>query len=131
MKFQFKTIDSGRSSLDLLGVIIASICMIHCLALPLLVSALPMVAGGILEDEWTHKALAGLVVTVALTAVLPAYLKHGNKMVLFGMISGLSLVLIASFACGKLISEELEVPLISLGNLLIMATHLRNRSICC
>lgn len=127
----FKSMSQNSRKLDLLGVLAASICMLHCLALPVLLGSLPFLSSLSLDADWTHEVLAALVLIVALSAVLPAYLKHRNRLVLTGLVAGLAFVLFATFACGHMLEESLEIPLISIGNLIIMATHLRNRSLSC
>ncbi len=119
-----------KLSLDALGIIASCICLIHCMILPLLVLALPIIGIPFLEADWTHKLLAFFVVMFALWSVLPSYFKHRNAYVLSNMISGLALVLFATFASEKLLGKTWEVPLISVGNAIVVLTHLRNRKLC-
>ena len=45
------------------------------------------------------------------------------------MIIGVSLVLTATFGSGSLFPESFELPLITVGNLLVVFTHWRNRNL--
>ena len=111
-------------SLDLLGICASTICMIHCLATPVLLASLPLLGFDFLESDLTHKALAFFVLAFALLAVVPAYFKHRSFPVLLGIILGLTLVLVATFCCSE---TAWEIPLISTGNIIIVLTHFRNR----
>lgn len=116
-----------RPSFDTLGIVASSLCLVHCLAMPVLISVLPIVGSRFLEADWTHKALASFVVSFALLAVVPGYLKHKKRSVLLGLITGLSFVLFATFLSGCLLGEKWELPLITIGNLIVVATHWHNR----
>jgi hypothetical protein len=82
-----------------------------------------------MESKGAHEVLAGFVVSFALFAIVPGYLKHRQGVVLWGMVLGLFLVLTATFLCGATLPESLEIPEITLGNLILVATHWRNRSL--
>ncbi len=119
-----------KLSFDTLGICASSLCLVHCMAVPLLISVLPVVGSRFLEADWTHKALAFFVLSFALLAVAPGYLKHKKRAVLLGLATGLSFVLAATFLSGKLLDNKWEVPLITIGNLIVVATHWRNRILC-
>ena len=115
------------STLDSLGIVASVVCMVHCLAMPLLIGVLPAVGLTFLEGHAAHQVLAFFVVAFALAAVLPAYLKHRRTAVLLSMILGIGLVLTATFGAGNAFPESWEVPLITVGNLIVVFTHWRNR----
>lgn len=119
-----------RISFDTLGIIASCLCMMHCLAMPIVISVLPVVGARWLEADWTHKLLAFFVVSFGLLAVAPGYLKHRKRSVLLGLVTGLSFVLFATFVSGILLGEEWELPLITIGNLIVVATHWHNRQLC-
>lgn len=114
-------------SLDSLGIIASVICVIHCLTLPLLVSVMPLVGAQFLESDFTHELLAGFVVIFAVASLLPGYMKSFDSTILFGLCSGLGLVLFATFLSEPMLGPSWELPLISIGNLIVVFTHLRNR----
>jgi hypothetical protein len=116
-------------SVDSLGIFASTLCLIHCLALPLLLLAMPAIGGRWLHSDCTHYVLAFFVTAFCLLGIVPGYLRHSQKLVLFMMAGGLSLVLFATFACTLLLGERWEVPFITLGNLLVVSAHMRNRSL--
>ncbi len=126
--------DRRLFSADVLGIVVSTLCLIHCLLLPVLALALPSLGVHFLHDDSTHYFLAFFVATFCIVAVVPGYLRHNNKRVLTIMLSGLGLVLFATFAHATL-GENWEMPLITAGNLLVVSAHFFNRkllaSACC
>ncbi len=114
-------------SLDKLGILASTICMVHCISMPLLISALPFVGAGFLESDFTHEVLAAFVLVFALASLVPSYLKYKDNVILAGLIAGLSTVMFATFFVEKTLGHGWEMPLISVGNIIIVLTHLRNR----
>jgi hypothetical protein len=120
----------SKISFDILGIIASCLCIVHCSAMPLLISIMPMLGWHYLEADWTHKALAFFVVCFAVLAVVPGYWKHKRRPVLLGLLSGLSFVLFATFLSDRLLGPNSELPLITVGNLIIVSTHWFNRLYC-
>ena len=138
--------------LDLLGILAAFVCLIHCLALPVVMTFLPTLIHHHSHDDSTHVILAGWVLLFCLTAIVPGFVKHGYRRILLLMVIGLSagfgaplpapggrgekgeitpitkgdLFIISSHAQAGL-AESAEIPLIPMGNLLIISAHLYNR----
>ncbi len=117
-------------TLDMLGVGASSICAIHCLLLPLVIGFLPMACSQYMGHPLTHKLLAAPVLLFCLTAVIPGYLKHRSIPILMLMLSGLSLVLFATFSAAILPGEIWEIAIISIGNCLVIGSHFLNRMCC-
>ncbi len=69
----------------------STLCIVHCLATPFLVLALPSLAGFFSETvEWL---LVLLVVPVSAAAFVPTWLKHRNGRLLASFLVGLALIL--------------------------------------
>ena len=98
--------------------------------MPFLIALLPMVGLEFLKGHATHRLLAFLVVGFACLAIVPGYLGHRRASVLISMMFGVSIVLLATFGSGVLFGENLELPLITVGNIIVVVTHLRNRRLC-
>jgi hypothetical protein len=116
-------------SLDALGITASTICIIHCMAMPFIITMLPVLGWQFLEGKTAHRVLAAFVITFALTAVVPGYFKHRRRDVFVSMLVGLGFVLYATFAPSAILPESLELPLITAGNLILVATHWRNRGL--
>jgi hypothetical protein len=114
---------------DTLGIFASIACLIHCLALPALLFLAPAFSRFAVHDDRTHVFLAAFVVSFCLLGILPGYLRHAQKKVLMMMLGGLSLVLFATFSSALLLGETWEIPLITVGNLLVVAAHYNNRKL--
>ncbi|MEC8475479.1 MAG: MerC domain-containing protein [Planctomycetota bacterium] len=70
-------VESSRSSWsDLLGVIASIACAIHCAAMPMVVSYLPLLGLEFLADESFHRWMAVICFVIALAAFIPGWRKH-------------------------------------------------------
>ena len=113
-----------RNFYDSLGIVTSAVCMVHCFGLPLIVLLLPSLH--LAHDETTHLFLAGWVLVFALFALRSA-VKNENWTVLCLILSGVSAVLIATFASSFGLPPNVEVLLITAGNLLVITGHYQNR----
>jgi MerC mercury resistance protein len=115
--------------LDYAGTSVSWLCMVHCLAMPLLVSFLPIFGLSFLADEITELAIIGCSVCLAIISFLPSYFKQHRKlnpMLLF--IGGISMVILSHL----LFEENLAGKVIFLlfGASGITTAHLLNHSYC-
>jgi hypothetical protein len=117
-------------SMDTLGIVASTVCLIHCASMPFLITLLPMIGLEFLKGHTAHRVLAFFVVAFACLAIVPGYLKHRNTPILIAMLSGVGIVLLATFGSGTLFADNLELPLITVGNVIVVITHLRNRRLC-
>lgn len=110
------------SRLDRWGMMISSVCLVHCLAFPLLTALLPFFAVALPGDEWLHPLLLGLALPVTGFALLRGYWRHRLvRPLLLGM-AGLALIAGALFAHGELAEAALTVT----GGLLVVGAHWLN-----
>ncbi len=112
---------------DVFGILTAAVCLVHCLALPVLLSLLPSMAFIEAGHDVTHYLLITWVVLFCLFSIIPGYRKHGQKTVLLLMFVGLIMVLTATFHQFLGLDTSCEIPLITMGNFLVMAAHMFNR----
>jgi len=119
-------------SSDNVGVLVSSACLVHCLALPLLITALPTL-GWLAPDERLHWLLTLMAIPVALYALLPGYRVHRSMWILLGGLSGVSLMLVSPI----LFQGMTEEVVTSVGATTLVTAHLFNRwrgrcpSTCC
>lgn len=113
---------------DMFGMLAGVVCLIHCLLLPTVLSMLPTLAVIHLGHDSTHVLLFSWVVLFSLSILL-GYKKHRQKNVLSLMLIGLCLVMTATFHHALGFSETLELPIITLGNLILVLAHFMNRRI--
>ena len=84
--------------LDAAAVAISAICAIHCVALPVVLIAFPLLAGSVLTDEAFHQIIIWIIVPTSVFAVLAARRSHPDKQVLMLVGTGLGVLLLAAFS---------------------------------
>lgn len=113
--------------IDQLGIVASTICILHCATTPFIgLAVLPMLG---LKHDLTHMILAVFVLSLAALSIIPNYLKRRDNSMLITATLGLLLVLIASFS-GESLGEFWEIALISIGNIVVIYTHNKNRKLC-
>src|ERR1700757_1608611 len=83
--------------LDSLGVLLSGACIVHCLALPLLLALLPFLGGSLLGGHSFHEYLLLAVLPVSLTALGFGWRRHGDGRVLWLGGAGLFLLAFATY----------------------------------
>lgn len=122
-------LDKAVTSLDNLGIVASMLCLVHCLALPFIITLVPFLGLQIFEGHEAHLWMGGFVWAFALFGMVPGYLKHQKRQVLAGMVIGLSLVTFAILGAEPLLGEQWELPFIVSGNLILVAVHWWNRGL--
>ncbi|MEQ7894157.1 MerC family mercury resistance protein [Xanthomonas arboricola] len=134
------------SLLDNSAIALSSLCLLHCLALPLLAAALPLL-GAWSRAEWVHMVFATAAVPLSSYALWSSHRRHALPapvwaLAVFGRhrrhalpapvwalaVFGLAgLVLGASGVAGG----SWETPITVTGSLLLASTHLLNLRLRC
>ena len=113
-----KRLNAGRIW-DFTAVGLSTICMLHCLGLPLLTTVLPiMTQGG--ENEAVHIAMLALAVPVTLWVVTSELVTHKNEFFVLFALGGLGLMLAAVMVPAF---EPYETALTVLGGLTLAGAH--------
>ena len=108
---------------DWLGQIISVLCMVHCMATPLLLAAAPAAMG--LVGGW-HPVLLVFVVLTSVWAFVPGYRYHRKIEVPLLALGGLSFLTLGALVFeGQLI---IETALSICGAGLMLIAHWRNRA---
>jgi len=102
--------------IDSAGFAVSSLCVMHCLLLPILGTSLPLL-GALSEIEWVHKALVLLAVPIALSFIL------STKAPTLRILAGLGIVLLCSAAFIPAF-HDVEVVMTAIGGLLLGSAHL-------
>ncbi len=109
---------------DAVGIAGSLVCLAHCLLLPMVLAALPLLA--LFEEEWLHRGLAvALLVPVALVLV-PGWYRHGRWLPGLFMTVGLVAINTAVFTA----SERWETGLTLAGALSLILAHGLNLYFC-
>lgn len=117
----------SKWNLDALGISASLICAVHCVLLPLVITALPLLGFEVLENEGLEYGLLAFSFIVGYSALFRGYRKHHRHirpLVLFSF--GFAGLLAGHF----LMPEPLEPFVITAGAGLIVWAHLRNIKEC-
>lgn len=109
----------GSRYLDLYAAALSTLCLVHCLVLPMLASLLP-VLGLLSENEWVHKALVLLAIPATLLACWSSMSRRQHPGFVAVALAGLSLLLLAAFAESL---AAFEVAITTAGALLLATAH--------
>ena len=120
--------DKLASIANTTGMAASALCLLHCLAMPLLLLALP--ALGWAAGEHVHQALIGVALAAALLSLGPGYLAHRKAVVPLLGAAGLISLTAAAFVLGPSFGAAAESTFSVLGAVLLCAAHLRNGTCC-
>ena len=110
---------TSLSRTDGLAICLSGLCIIHCLALPIAASLMP-IFGSLAENEWIHKALViatPFVIGAALYRSCP-----GRDRVTFLAIAVTGVVLLFAAAFVHEL-HDYETPLTVIGALILAGAH--------
>jgi len=108
-------------SLDKVGITASIACAIHCAALPVIITTLPLFGLEFLASIWFEIGMISLSLIIGTYALLRSYPTHKKALPIVVLVSG--------FLCigtGHLLIESLESILIPIGGIVIAAAHLIN-----
>lgn len=114
---------TGRPSLDTLGATASIVCAVHCVAVALLLGAMP--ALGLLADPRIEWGFLFLSTGVGVLALVPAYGHHHRVAPLLAFAAGI-LVLATAHAIAP-VTAWLEVALVVAGASCLVLAHWTNR----
>ncbi|NNG25842.1 MerC domain-containing protein [Telluria aromaticivorans] len=114
---------------DYAGMAASALCLVHCLAMPLVLAAFPLLGlGG--EHHALHDALLVGVTVPVLLALVPGYLKHRDPAALLLGVAGLVVFLVAVLVLGPRIGELAETVGAVISSVLLLGAHVRNHRHC-
>lgn len=114
---------SSLKPLDAIGIGASLLCLIHCMAMPVLVAFAPMLVPQFFEGPAAHYILGIVVLTFAILAIGPGYARHKKMPVAVLAVAGVSAVLCATFLMNE---SRWEFPLITAGNVVLIVAHVKN-----
>lgn len=110
--------------LDGAAVGLSGLCLLHCLALPFVVGALPMLMP--FAESHLHAQMLLVAVPLSAVAIGLGYARHRNARVLLAALAGMSLLVVgATVAHGSLGLVADRLFTVS-GSLVLAAAHLWN-----
>lgn len=111
---------SPIARLDLYAVTLSTLCVLHCVALPVLVALMPVIAQAA-ENELVHQVLVIIAVPVSLRVIWMSRPLRDNVLFVGVAFTGLGLLLLAAFV--EAVSSY-EVAITVAGGVLLASAHL-------
>jgi len=115
---------------DKTAISLSVLCAIHCLALPLLLVALPSLATLKLDTEMFHFAMVFAVIPISIYALTMGCRQHNRKSLLLLGAIGIVFLCAALFLPHEVKGESGEKILTLMGALLIAIGHMANYRLC-
>lgn len=115
---------------DGLAIVLSGTCMLHCLALPILVTLFPIVQGSLLEEQHFHLIMLVLILPTSLIALTVGCRKHKDKLTIALGTIGLVVLAITALFGHELFGMLGERIITSIGGLVLAAAHIRNYLSC-
>lgn len=113
---------TARRALDHMAISASTLCLFHCLALPVLIGFLPSIATWIDLGEAFHIVMLAIAVPLSATALLRGWRRHGSAAPVIGGAVGLGLLTLGVVFEGG----AAGTPLTVMGGLALAAAHVLN-----
>lgn len=118
------TSPADSPDLDRVAVVLSGLCLVHCLALPLVLAALPFVSG-FAETHW-HLPMLAIALPVSFAAIVIGYRRHGNRAIVAGAAAGISLLVAGATLGHAVLGDTADRVLTVAGSLVLAAVHWQN-----
>lgn len=116
---------SSANKKDMMGIVCSSLCLAHCLLLPmLLTTGILGSVGALLASEKVHLMLLIPVILLAVLSFPSGYKNHGSPTPVITGAAGLTLLLLA-----LVMGEAFETTLTVMGAITLISAHLINRNL--
>lgn len=106
--------------LDLYAAGLSTLCVLHCVALPVLVAVMP-VAAQAAESEFVHRVMVIIAIPVSLRVIWKTRPLADNRLFVGAALVGLGLLLLGAFVEAL---SAYEVPITVAGGTLLGSAHL-------
>jgi hypothetical protein len=110
--------------LDKAAVALSGLCLLHCLALPLVLLLLPFL--GALSLDRLHGQMLIVVIPVSVVALLLGFRRHRSRLVLLAGVVGMVLLIIGGTLAHNRLGIDADRTLTIAGAVVLAFTHYRN-----
>ena len=121
---------NNQGHLDAIAVVLSGVCMLHCLALPLLLTISPILNVTLLSETVFHVLLLVFILPTSVIALTIGCRSHKDKITLVLGALGLSILTITAFFGHQLVGLTGERILPSFGGLILASAHIQNYRCC-
>ena len=121
---------NNQGHLDAIAVVLSGICVLHCLALPLLLTISPILNVTLLSETVFHVLLLAFILPTSVIALTIGCRSHKDRITLVLGALGLSILTITAFFGHQLVGLTGERILTSFGGLILASAHIQNYRCC-
>lgn len=115
-------------NLDNIGVTISSLCLIHCILLPILILFFPIISLYYLMNEIYEWVFLCLSIIVGFFSLCLGHKKHKSSLALKTLIFGFTFLVISKIFHNS--DNTLHSVLVLFGGSLIIFSHILNKKLC-
>lgn len=119
-----------RSLLDTAAVVMSGICMLHCLALPIALTMLPILNVAVLDEQVFHLLLLVFILPVSVVALAIGCRQHKDRLTLVLGVLGLSVLLFTAVFGHDFFGINGERIVTSMGGIVLALAHIQNYRRC-
>jgi hypothetical protein len=115
---------------DRLGIWASTLCIVHCIVTPIVLSLSVASAHFLPSEERTHRTLALLIAMLGVLALIKGYRRHRRLRVVLFMGVGLTSIFAGAYWGDRLPSHSTEMVITFLGSCFMIAAHRLNHTFC-
>lgn len=119
-----------RTYMDAAAVVLSGVCLLHCLALPVALTVLPIVNVTLLDESTFHLIMMAVILPISIIALTIGCRQHKDKLTLVLGSVGLGILTITAIFGHELLGLTGERIVTSIGGLILAAAHIQNY-LCC
>ena len=117
---------SASRLLDRIAISLSAICIVHCLAVPLVVVVLPIAVLGFGGESHFHAAMLWLVVPVSIVGLIMGFREHHRSGIAGAGILGLAVIAYASIYGHGQWPFSIEILVSLFGSISLAGAHWAN-----
>ena len=121
---------------DKTGIVLSTICILHCLLMPVISAYLLVLGMNLGSDDLFHRLFLLVLAGAGLLAFLPGMRKHSDHRVLFLAGFGFAILAFMAFVGHDVVGHEREAFVNITGSVILIFAHIWNhiltrKSECC
>lgn len=122
--------DHSRQYLDTAAVILSGICLLHCLALPVVLTIVPIMNVTLLDEATFHLIMLAVILPVSLVALAIGCRQHKDRATLLLGTTGLVVLTLTALFGHDSLGLTGERLVTSMGGLILAMAHIQNYRCC-
>ena len=110
--------------LDRAAVLLSALCLLHCLALPLIVAGLPVLARA--ADDHLHAQVLVVVIPLSVVALGLGFRHHRKPWIVWAGVAGLAILVAGATIAHTYYGPRVDTAVTVLGSIVLAVAHFYN-----